>query len=71
MEDIESDARWQQLVAIRDELDGEQVAVPALLSRVDGRPRKPSPEAIRLARALAVTPSWSRMPDTRGWRMAA
>jgi hypothetical protein len=67
-----SNARWQDLVAIREELDGAgDVVVPHRVSRIDGKPLRLSPKAARFARALAVSDSWSRISDARNRRLAA
>jgi hypothetical protein len=63
-------AKWEELLAVRAEFDGEDVLVPMLRSRIDGTPRPPSQEALRLARALAISDSWSRISDARS-RLAA
>lgn len=60
---------WEQLAAIRDEFERDQVVVPIRRS-VDGKPRELSPKARSFAEALAFSDSWSRMPSRRR-RMAA
>ena len=67
----ESNIRWQELVDLRAEIDGDDVVVPILHSRVDGRRREPSAQAMKLAQALAISDSWSRISDARGRGLAA
>lgn len=68
----ESNARWQDLVAIREDLDhGGDVVVPDRVSRIDGKRRGLSPKAARFAEALAVSDTWSRISDARNRRLAA
>jgi hypothetical protein len=68
----DANARWQDLVAIRDDLEnGIDIVVPKRLSRIDGKPRGLSPKAARFAQALAVSDTWSRISDARNRRMAA
>jgi hypothetical protein len=64
-------ARWQDLVTLREELDRESVAVPVCISRIDGKARPLSPKASRFAEALAVSDTWSRIAEARSRRMAA
>lgn len=68
----ESNARWDDLVSIREDLDqGNEVVVPSLISRIDGKRHGLSPKATRFAEALAVDPSWSRIQGARSRRLAA
>lgn len=67
----DGNSRWEQLAAIRDELDSDQVVVPIRRNRIDGRPRELSPKARRFAEALAFTDSWSRISESRNRRLAA
>jgi hypothetical protein len=67
----DKDARWQELVTLREEIDGGDVVVPILRSRVDGRQRRPSERAMRLAEALAISDSWTRISDARDRGLAA
>jgi hypothetical protein len=67
----ERDARWQELLAVREDFDRQETVLPALISRVDGKPLRPSPRAVSLAEALSVSPSWSRISAARERRMAA
>ena len=71
MGEEDKDARWQELVALRAEIDGRDVVVPILRSRVDGRRREPSAQAMKLAQALAISDSWSRISAARGRGLAA
>jgi hypothetical protein len=67
----ESSLRWRELVEVRDDFDSREVVLPKLTSRIDGRPLRPSPEAIHFAEALSVSASWSRISEARERRMAA
>jgi RNase H-fold protein (predicted Holliday junction resolvase) len=60
---------WEQIAAIREEFERDQVVVP-IRRNVDGRPRELSPKAREFAEALAFSDSWSRIPSRRR-RMAA
>jgi hypothetical protein len=68
---MESDAKWQQLASLRDELEAPSVVVPICVSRLDGKPRELSPKARRFAEALAVSDAWNRISDARSRRLAA
>lgn len=71
MGSMESDVRWQQLAALRDELERPAVVVPICVSRIDGKPRELSPRAMRFAEALSFSDGWSRISDARSRRLAA
>ena len=71
MERMESDARWQALAAVREELESSAVVVPICVSRLDGKRHELSPKARRFAEALAVSDGWSRISDARNRRLAA
>jgi len=58
-------ASFDDLAAIRDELDDQAVVVPICVSRLDGKPRELSPKARRFAEALSFSESWSRIDDAR------
>ena len=60
-----NDARWQQMVAARDEVERSAVVVPICVSRLDGQPHELSPKARRFAEALSFTDGWSRISDAR------
>ncbi|UJA19575.1 hypothetical protein HJD18_04705 [Thermoleophilia bacterium SCSIO 60948] len=64
----ERDSRWLEIASARDEFDGE-VTLPRLRAR-DGSPRRPSQRALRLAEALSVQTSWTRISDARERRAA-
>ena len=70
MESMDSDARWQQMSAMRDEIDRPAVVVPICVSRLDGRPHDLSPKAMRFAEALSFSDGWSRISDARNRRAA-
>jgi hypothetical protein len=70
MESMESNARWEDLAAIRDELDQPAVVVPICVSRLDGRPHELSPKARRFAEALSFSDGWSGISDARNRRAA-
>lgn len=71
MGSTESNAKWQQLASLRDDLDRGAVVVPICVSRLDGRPRELSPKAMRFAEALSFSDGWSRISEARNRRMAA
>jgi hypothetical protein len=71
MESTESNARWRELTAIREEIDGPAVVVPICVSRIDGKPHDLSPRARGFAEALSFSDAWSRITDARNRRMAA
>jgi hypothetical protein len=66
----ESNARWQEMVALREDLDRGSVVMPTCVSRIDGKPHPLSPRAAQFAEALAFTDAWSRISEARG-RLAA
>jgi hypothetical protein len=70
MTDMESDARWQQLASLRDELE-PSVVVPICVSRLDGKPHELSPKAMRFAEALSFSDAWTRITDARDRGLAA
>lgn len=61
----EANERWQQLLAVRESVEDEDLALPAVVSRIDGRSRENSPRAVSFARALAVTDAWSGISAAR------
>ena len=67
----ESGSRWDGLVALREEFDRQAVTIPKFRSRIDGKPRNPAAKTVRLAEALAVDASWTRITDARNRRLAA
>ncbi len=71
MESMDSNARWQEIAALREELDQPAVVVPICVSRVDGRRHELSPKARSFAEALSFSESWSRISDARNRRLAA
>jgi hypothetical protein len=71
MESMDSNAKWHQLAALRDDLDQSAVVVPICVSRLDGRPRELSPKAMRFAEALSFSDAWSRISEARSRRLAA
>ena len=71
MQNENKGSRWKGLVALRDDFDRESVAIPVLRNRIDGKPRDPAAKTVRLAEALAVDASWSRITDARNRRLAA
>jgi hypothetical protein len=70
MESTDSNARWQEISALRDELDQPAVVVPICVSRVDGRRRELSPKARQFAEALSFSESWTRISEARHRRAA-
>ena len=71
MESTESNARWRELTALREEIDGPAVVVPTCVSRLDGKPHDLSPRARGFAEALSFSDAWTRITDARNRRMAA
>ncbi len=71
MGSMESNAKWDQLASLRDELDRPAVVVPICVSRVDGKRHELSPKAMRFAEALSFSDGWSRISDARNRRLAA
>jgi hypothetical protein len=71
MESTDSNARWQEIAALRDELDQAAVVVPICVSRLDGRRHELSPKARGLAEALSFSESWTRISDARNRGLAA
>ena len=67
---MESNARWSEITALRDELDSGAVVVPICVSRIDGKRHELSPKARRFAEALSFSESWSRISDARSSRAA-
>jgi hypothetical protein len=67
----ESNAKWHELAALRDDLDRSAVVVPICVSRLDGLPRELSPKAMRFAEALSFSDAWSGISDARSRRLAA
>jgi hypothetical protein len=70
MESQDSNARWHEIAALRDELDEPAVVVPICVSRLDGRRRELSPKARQFAEALSFSESWTRISDARHRRAA-
>jgi hypothetical protein len=71
MESTDSNARWQEIAALRDELDRPAVVVPICVSRLDGRRHELSPKARSFAEALSFSESWTRISEARNRRLAA
>ena len=67
----DSNAKWDQLASLRDELDRSAVVVPICVSRLDGQPRQLSAKAMRFAEALSFSESWSRIDQARNRDLAA
>jgi hypothetical protein len=71
MASVDSNARWRDLAAIREEIDDQSaVVVPICVSRLDGRRHELSPKARRFAEALSFTDGWSGISDARHRRAA-
>jgi len=70
MASMDSNARWHEMAALRDEVDRPAVVVPICVSRLDGQPHELSPRAMRFAEALSFTDGWSRIDDARSRRAA-
>lgn len=71
MGSTDSNAKWHQLAALRDDLDRSAVVVPICVSRLDGRPHELSPKAMRFAEALSFSDAWSRISEARNRGLAA
>ena len=71
MASADSNARWSELTAVREDLERESVVVPICVSRIDGKPHELSPRAMRFAEALSFTDGWSRISEARQRRLAA
>jgi hypothetical protein len=71
MESTDSNARWQEIAALRDELDRPAVVVPICVSRLDGRRHELSPKARSFAEALSFSESWTRISEARNRGLAA
>jgi hypothetical protein len=71
MGSTQSNAKWQQIASLRDDLDRSAVVVPICVSRLDGKPHELSPKAMRFAEALSFSDAWSRISDARSRRLAA
>ena len=70
MDSMESNERWRELAALRNEVDQPAVVVPICVSRLDGRRHELSPKARRFAEALSFTDGWSGISDARNRRAA-
>lgn len=67
-----ANARWNELVSIREDLESEGgVVVPVCISRIDGKPHPLSPKASQFAEALAFSDAWTRISEARNRRIAA
>jgi hypothetical protein len=71
MGSLESNAKWDELAALRDDLDRSAVVVPICISRIDGKPHELSPKAMRFAEALSFSDHWTRISDAKNRRLAA
>ncbi len=71
MGSMESNARWDQIASLREEIDGPAVVVPICVSRLDGKAHDLSPKAMRFAEALSFSDGWSRISAARSRRLAA
>jgi hypothetical protein len=68
---MESNEKFQQLSALREELDYPAVVVPICVSRLDGKPHQLSPKAMQFAEALSFSDGWSRISAARRRDLAA
>ncbi len=71
MGSMESNEKFRQFSALRDELDRPAVVVPICVSRLDGQRHELSPKAMRFAEALSFSDGWSRISDARRRDLAA
>lgn len=68
----DSNSRWRELAAAREDIYGsDDVVVPICISRIDGKPHDLSPKTMRFAEALSFTDAWSRISQARNRRLAA
>lgn len=65
MDQHEDDLQWEELLAVRTELDDGAVVVPIRRDAVDGSVRELSPKARRFAEAMSISMSWSAFGDAR------
>lgn len=63
MESTSDNDRWAQLMELQDSVDS--AAIPLLVSRRDGKPRKASDKTVRFAEALAFRDGWSGISNAR------
>ena len=54
MGSMDSDARWQQIAALRDEVDEPAVVVPICVSRLDGKAARTLAEGDAVRRGAVV-----------------
>jgi hypothetical protein len=65
----QSDSRWQQVMALQQELERSAITLPRLVDR-DARPREASARTVRFAEALAFDVRWSGISEARARRTA-
>lgn len=65
MNDDHTEDRWQELIDLREGLDGGHTTLPVRISGVDGSQIAASPKAVRFAQALAFDAGWSGISDAR------
>jgi hypothetical protein len=54
----ENERRWRELAALHEELEHDEVVVPMVQSRIDGKPIH-SERALKFAQDLAFSDVWS------------
>lgn len=64
----ENEKRWRELAALQEELEHDEVVVPMVQSRIDGKPIRSSERALRFAEGLAFSDVWT--PPARHRRAA-
>ena len=65
MGDEERDARWQQLLAVQEEIDAGDAMPLGRPTPIRGRRRQRSDKAARFAEALSVSTTWSGIAEAR------
>ena len=65
MGDEERDARWQQLLAVQEEIGADDSMRLGRPTPISGRRRQRSEKAARFAEALSVSTTWSGIADAR------
>jgi hypothetical protein len=66
----ENERRWQELAALHEELEHDEVVVPMVQSRIDGKPIRSSERALKFAEGLAFSDVWSGIPPASRRRAA-
>ena len=70
MASMESNARWHEMAALRDEIERAGGRGPDLRPQARWPPARALAEGLRFAEALSFTDGWSRISDARSRRAA-